>query len=241
MNPIRPLIACTLLTVTGCGELLGSDPGYKNQLVADLTFDGPAEFDNPVSANDVGYFSGNWAVKDGAYVQDQASTNNFISIRRYTGAAWGSKGEAPKEYKVEVDMMAYKDADSMQLLGYPVGILSFIPYYRDPKHYVVAVATPTSTGGTKVECWAVNGFSPGGEAWPQEAMLMSKWLSSPLATGSNLNLGAQVDTKNQTLRLTINGEAQEPMTTPLITQDRHWVALVSNGNYVQFDNMKLYK
>lgn len=241
MDPIRPLAACILLMATGCGDVFKTAPGYSNQLAAEITFDSPAEFDNPVNANDTGYITGNWEVKDGTYQQTEASSNNFISLRRYVGGGWGTRGEAPQEYKVQVDVNAYKEADNAQLLGYPIGILSMVPYYRDAKHYVVVVATPTSVGGMKVEAWAVNGFSPGGDAWPADSMMMSKWLTTPLATGTVLNLSAQVNTKAQTLGLTINGEAQEPVTSPVITQDRHWVALVSNGNYVQFDNLKLFK
>ncbi|MGE5708416.1 MAG: hypothetical protein ACM3YO_08785 [Bacteroidota bacterium] len=226
-----------LILVTGCGLTPGAAP-FHNQLAATVTFDTPSSFDNP--GNSEGYFNGNWVVQDGAYVQAEPSANNYITIRRYTGGGWGSRGEAPDRYRSEVQIQAYKESEAPQLLGYPVGILSYIPYFRDSKHYVVLVATPTSTGGMKVEAWAVNGYAPG-VAWPQEACLMSEWMTTPCAVGTPVTLGATVDTREHSIRVAINGEEQEKVSSPMITGGKHWVALVSNGNYVQFDNLRLYK
>ncbi len=235
---MRRRVLLALFLLAGCGLVPNASP-FKNQLSQTVTFEQPASFDNPAAGS--GYFGGSWQVKDGSYQQAQSSINNFITIRRYKGGGWGSNGEAPAHYRTDVEIRAYQEADSPQLLGYPVGILSFIPYFRDATHYVVLVATPTNTGGTKVEAWAVNGYAPGGSSWPEEACLVSKWLDAPMSVGTPLVLGAEVDTKTQSLKVSINGEEQEKVHTPLLSGGKHWVALVSNGNYVQFDNLRLFK
>ena len=223
-----------------CGK---SGPAHvgPNGEVARIDFEDPAQrmlFDNPARTEEAGFSFGEWLVEGGVLKQKRGASDNLANHLRYRGDAFGSPdGQAPSRYGVALDIAAYQETESRQVHGSPTGILGFMPYYKDPTHYVILVAARQS-----IEVWNVAGLRAAGEAWPQEARLHYEFLPYEIKVGDTVHWQAEVDTGAKTIRVWF-GDDEAPratVTVPEMDDAPHYVALAANGNFVAFDNLALF-
>jgi len=239
-NRVALTLACVLLV--GC-DAVGFIPGMSAYKAAPsggkttlLTFETPSmPFENAAKNEPSGFAAGTWAVVDGKLQQTTGATDNLANHQKYTGDAFDTKdGRAGKVYTVSVDVSAAKDAESAAVHGYPTGVMALMPYYKDPKHYVMLVAT-----AQRLEGWAVNGETPAGTQWPEDAKFFDQWLDQPMTASSSINWKADIDTDSNQITVYVNDQKKLTKKLPMINNDAHWVALGANGNYAQFDNFKI--
>lgn len=191
------------------------------------------------------FSSGNWVIRDGWFAQTREAQSATLMFRRYNGAALGlPNGQAVSRYRVETLAQPYQavpEARQFDIAGYPTGIVGMIPYYLDPTHYILLIATPqTSSGPSEASLWVVDGLMPG-DNW--DVSVHRKWRSNlkgeQLQVGTNVQWGAEVDTKAKTITVFLNGEQKETLTLDFIQDVQHSVSLISNGNFVQYDWLRL--
>lgn len=239
-NRVALALACVLLA--GC-DAAGFIPGMSKYTTAPaggkttlLDFETPSmPFENAAKGEASGFAPGTWAVVDGKLQQTVGATDNLANHLKYTGDAFNTKdGKAGRVYTVSVDASVAKDADSPAVHGFPTGVMAMMPYYKDPKHYVLLVATAQSLSG-----WVVNGQTPAGSEWPADAKFYDEWLEAPLSASSSLNWKADIDTEANSITVYVNDQKKVTKKLPMINNDSHWVALGANGNYAQFDNFKI--
>ncbi len=183
------------------------------------------------------YFMGRWIATADGVQQEEAPPSPSISLRRYTGAAFGEPGgKAPPRYRVEAELQAYQPAGlgPEDVPGSPVGALALVPYYKDTTHYVLMVATPT-----QAQVWMVDGMRPGDEWDASKYRRYLMQLPTPIAVGDTVKWGARVDTARQHLEIYLNGELKESFADPFIQEGDHGIALFSNGNYVRYGALTL--
>lgn len=207
-----------------------------------LTFDGNAlpAFEDPSSEDErrSGRWSmGRWIAVDGQYQQMKEADTATLMFRRYTGDAFGMpNGYAPSRYRMEATVMAYKPVSKKEseLAGAPVGLLSIIPYYLDSTHYILMEAIKN-----RYEVWFVDGLTPGDE-WNAEAARKFNMDATPdIQVNQPIKLAAEVDTKQGTMKIYINDELKEILQDKAFIKDvQHSVALVSNGNYIAYKDVK---
>lgn len=217
--------------------------GPVSGLVLDMKFDTGTEtkdFTDPVPpASKAGgrFFTANWKIIDGELRQTLPPTQPSLTFLQYCGPAFNTAfGQAPNEYKVEVDVRAYQDATAApdDMKGSPVGMLGVIPYYIDPTHYLLLVAWPD-----EIELWNVDGFAPQ-ETWDaSKYRLWNQAISPALRTGDPIRIGAKVNINTKMVEVYFNGEMKEIVPAPSLEAKDHYVCLVSNGNYVGYDNFRL--
>lgn len=235
-------LGIALLLVAGCGTDLfnrksefRAPSGGKTTIMAFESADDLGKFDNPATREPAGFTPGNWQVLEGALRQTMGMKDNTANHLRYVGDAFGRPdGQAGLRYRVDVDAMAYQEADHTQVHGYPTGVLNLMPYYRDPTHYVMIVAKKQT-----IEAWLADGQRPASMAWPDANKLWGMWLKEPIAVGTTVRLGAEVDVEAKKLRIYVNDELKAERDVPQMTKDPHWVALGANGNYAQYDNLTM--
>lgn len=183
------------------------------------------------------YYLGRWVASAEGVQQEETPPSPSITIRRYTGAAFGAPGGlAPSRYRVEAELQAYDKAGlgPEDIPGAPVGALAILPYFKDTTHYVLMVATPT-----QAQVWMVDGLRPGDE-W--DASKHRRWLyqlPGPIAVGDTVKWGAEIDTKRQQIKVYLNGELRSSFFDPFIQEGEHSVALFSNGNFVRYTALNL--
>ncbi|HBN07559.1 MAG TPA: hypothetical protein DD435_02565 [Cyanobacteria bacterium UBA8530] len=232
-NPKNPLIAPT------------PTPKPTDGTVLDLGFEGSGQeqFVDPVppAAKASGkFFTANWKLDGGELRQTLPPTQPSLTFLQYVGNAFGTpSGQAPGHYRVEADVRAYQEATVSpdEMVGSPTGMLGIIPYYLDSTHYLLMVATPN-----ELALWNVDGLAPQ-ETWDAEKyQLWHQAISPSLKVGDPLRLGVEVDIKAQRIKVFFNGEMKEVLDAKGILKDQdHYVSLVSNGNFVGYDNFKLKK
>lgn len=233
-----------LLMLAGCGtepvpkksELRVPEGGKHTK----LTFEDAralALFDNPATKEPAGFTPGAWKIEGGALKQTMGMKDNTANHLRYKGDAFGQKdGRAGLHYRVDVEASAYQEAVHPQVHGYPTGVLNLMPYYQDPTHYVMIVAKKQT-----VEAWVADGQRPASMAWPDTNKLWGMWLKEPIQVGQVFKLGAEVDVKAQKLRIFVNDELKAEREVPMMKASKpHWIALGANGNFAQYDNLKIH-
>lgn len=234
-------LACALLAGCDAGSFIpGLLSGYKAAPVGGkttlLTFETPSmPFENAAKGEASGFAAGSWSVVDGKLQQTQGASDNLANHLKYTGEAFDTRdGSAGKVYTVSAEVSVAKEADSPAVHGFPTGIMAMMPYYKDPKHYVLLVATKQN-----LSCWVVNGQTPAGSEWPADAQIWDQWLDTPLDASSSIKWGADVNTESNEITIYANDQKKVTRKVPMINNDKHWVALAANGNYAQFDNFKI--
>ncbi len=183
------------------------------------------------------FFGGQWAVTGGYLEQSQGARMASLSFRQYTGDGFGTQGGvAPGHYRADVTVWVYQpSAQYADMVGAPLGILGYAPYYIDEMHYLLAVAKPT-----QLEIWAVDGQEPGTE-WPITNRLYSRPLATPLQVGSPVAWSVEVDAATQSAKVWANGEELTTVTHPMLQDRGQRVALVSNGNFLHFQDFKVFR
>lgn len=183
------------------------------------------------------FFAGQWAVAGGALQQNVEARGSQLSLRQYTGDAFGTPGGAiPPRYRMDITVSAFNKVTGYPtLVGAPLGIMGFAPFYQDETHFLMVTAKPNS-----YEVWAVDGQTPKVE-WPLKNQLLKKTLTTPLDVNQTVSWAVEVDTNAQQARLFANGEDLGVVTHPMLASANAKVALLSNGNYVQFQDMRLYR
>lgn len=182
------------------------------------------------------FFEGLWGYNGGFLEQSMGARKPSLTFRQYVGEGLGANGVAPGKYRTDVTVWVYQNSDQYaDMVGAPLGILGYAPYYLDETHYLLAVAKPKA-----LEVWAVDGFNPGSE-WPVTNRLFKRDLATPLAVGVPVSWSVEVDTLANSARVWANGEEMTTVTHPLIADRGQRVALVSNGNYLHFQDFKLFR
>ena len=236
-------VGIALMLVAGCGsDLFDRKSDFRAPAggkTTQLSFEDPQElsqFDNPAIKEPAGFTPGEWKVEGGALKQTMGMKDNTANHLRYKGEAFGrSDGQAGLRYRVDVDASAYQEAIHPQVHGFPTGVLNLMPYYQDPTHYVMIVAKKQT-----VEAWVADGQRPASMAWPDTNKLWGTWLKEPIAVGQVFKLGAEVDVEAKKLRIYVNDELKAEREVPQMDASKpHWVALGANGNFAQYDNLKL--
>lgn len=183
------------------------------------------------------FFSGTWGYNGGYMEQSTGAKQASLTFRVYNGNAFGSSdGTAPAHYRADVTAWVYQPSDQYpNMVGAPLGIIGYCPYFKDSTHYLLAVAKPAS-----LEVWAVDGFVPG-TTWPVNNLLFSRTLATPLAVGTPVAWSVEVDTGAQQATVSANGEQLATVNHAILSNSGQKVALISNGNYVHYQNFNLYK
>lgn len=183
------------------------------------------------------FFGGQWAVNGGYLEQSQGARTSSLSFRQYVGDGFGTQGGvAPGRYRADVSVWVYQpSAQHPDMVGAPLGILGYAPYYISETQYLLAVAKPTT-----LEVWAVDGQQPGTE-WPLSNRLFKRDLATPLTVGSPVAWSVEIDTAAQSAKVWANGEELATVTHPLIQDRGQRVSLISNGNFVHFQDFKVYR
>lgn len=234
------VIGVLVAVVPACGRSTPTNVGPEGA-VGKLDFEDPAQrgqFDDPTRQEAAGFGYGEWVVEGGTLRQTKGASDNLANHLRYVGNAFGEKGgKAPDKYRVAVDISAYLPTESNQVHGSPTGILAFMPYYKDPTHYVILVASRHS-----IEAWNVDGLRAAGEAWPPEARLFYEYLPYEVKVGDTVHWRAEVDIPRKAMRIWYGEDDKERATLALPNLDAspHYVALAANGNFAAFDNLALY-
>jgi hypothetical protein len=182
------------------------------------------------------FFNGQWSINGGYIEQAQGARRSSLTFRAYSGNAFGTQGgAAPAHYRADVSVWVYQpSAQYPDMVGAPLGILGYAPYFINETKYLLVVAKPKA-----LEVWAVDGNQPGTE-WPLSQRLWKQDLASDLAVGAPVTWSVEVDTNAHTAKIWANGEEKTTVTTPLIANGGQRVALVSNGNYVHYQDLKLF-
>lgn len=182
------------------------------------------------------FFEGGWTVNGGYLEQTYGATTSSLTFRQYAGNAFGSNnGVAPAKYRADVTVWVYQPSVQYpDMVGKPLGILGYAPYFLDETRYLLVVAKPT-----RLEAWVVDGQVPGSE-WPLSQQVWGQDLATPLAVGSPVAWSVQVDTTTNSATIWANGEQKSTVTHPLLSNRGQRVSLVSNGNFVRFQDFKLF-
>lgn len=221
---------------TGDPERLPPGPPLGSAtLVATIDFDGSAPFADPIpeAARVNNFTPGDWQVSEGRYQQQAEASSTTLSVRKYTGNAFGAGGRMPSKYRVEAATWQYRWVGVDQASN--PGKLFLIPYWRDEDEYVILSASPTVAEG-----WIANEVYPG-RPWPNELKLWRMEWKEPRLVGQAVNLAADVDADAGSVTLYLNGEPQGTFRRSFITNAPHSFALASNGNQVRYDWVKLYR
>lgn len=183
------------------------------------------------------FFAGTWAPNGGYLEQSTGARQASLTFRQYAGEGFGSQGGvAPAHYRSDVTAWVYQPSDQYpNMVGAPLGIVGYAPYFKDETHYMLVVAKPTS-----LEAWAVDGFVPGSE-WPVANRLWSQPLDTPLAVGTPIAWAVEIDTASQSAKIFANNEEKVTVSHPMLTNSGQRVALISNGNYLHFQDFKVFR
>lgn len=183
------------------------------------------------------FFEGTWTYNGGYMEQSLGARTASLTFRQYSGDGFGSAGGvAPAKYRADVTVWVYQNSDQYpQMVGAPLGILGYAPYYINEQKYLLVVAKPTN-----LEVWAVDGQVPGSE-WPLANRLLNQPLQTPLAVGSPVAWSTEIDTNSQSARVWANGTELGTVTHPMLQNAGQRVALVSNGNYLHFQDFKVFR
>lgn len=247
-----------LLRVAAAALLVGcqNPSGSKNPYVdpsptpsvsvaegADITFDSASDaalFNDPVPPGTKAggkFFTANWKVVDGELRQTIPPTQPSLTFLTYVGNGFGtSLGQAPKHYRMDADLRAYKESTVApeEMVGSPLGMLAIIPYYLDPTHYLLYVVTPN-----EVALWNVDGLAPQDTWDATQYRLWNQQITPALRAGDKIRLGAEVDIPNKMVKLFFNGEYKDLVPVPGLADQDHYVGLISNGNFVGYDQIVL--
>lgn len=198
-----------------------------------LPFRDPSSPENRATGR---FFSGSWLPQGGYLAQRQGALRPALSFRTYVGDDFGTAdGLAPAHYRADVTVWGYQPAAQYpDMVGAPLGILGFAPYFLDETHYLLVVAKPLS-----LEVWAVEGQLPG-TAWPPERCLLKRALPRELRVGDPVAWSAEVDTQAKILRLWHDGAELGRLAVPMLADCGPRVALVSNGNFLHFQNFRVF-
>lgn len=182
------------------------------------------------------FFNGQWGVNGGYIEQAQGARISSLTFRQYNGGAFGTNdGVAPGHYRADVSAWVYQRSDQYpEMVGAPLGILGYAPYFINETKYLLVTAKPKS-----LEVWAVDGNQPGTE-WPLANRLWKEDLATEIGVGSPVTWAVEVDTNAHTAKIWANGEEKTTITHPMLTNAGQHVALVSNGNYVHYQDLKLF-
>ncbi|MEB3329063.1 MAG: hypothetical protein VKQ33_07510 [Candidatus Sericytochromatia bacterium] len=197
-----------------------------------------ASFVDPVSPagrSTRAFFPGLWVSQGGLLEQRQGLRLAALTFRRYAGDAFGAPGgKAPARYRTDLQVWVYQPSSQYPgMVGAPLGVLGFAPYFVDERRYLLAVAKPEA-----YEVWAVDGQRPG-TLWPSESRLLRHVRPAPLTLGAAVSWSIAIDTARQEARVWADGQELGAFTTPLLTHRGQSVALVSNGNFVRFRDLRL--
>lgn len=216
-------------------ELPPGPPLGSAQLVATLDFDDSAPFSDPIpeGMRENNFTPGDWKVEGGRYQQDAEASSTTLSVRKYTGNAFGAGGLMPSRYRVEALAWQYRWVGADQARN--PGKVFLIPYWRDEDEYLIVSASPVTA-----EAWVANGVYPG-RPWGNELKVWRTEWKEPRLVGQAVNLAADVDADAGTVTLYLNGEAQGTYSRSFLTNAPHSFALAANGNQVRYEWVKLYR
>lgn len=219
-----------------------STPYVPTSTTLDFSGNEPAPFEDPTSTDErfSGRFSaGRWLTANNTYRQTQEVQTATLMLQRYNGDGFGlPDGQAPSKYSVEATAFAYQPVTASEsvIAGAPAGVVGYIPYYLDSTHYIIVERVKD-----QYEVWFVDGLTPGDEWAAETYRKFDMKATGSLAVNEPVKFKTEIDTKKGTMRLWINGEYQAQLTdTNFIRGDvQHGFALVSNGNYVAYRDVKL--
>lgn len=183
------------------------------------------------------FFGGQWGTNGGYLEQSQGARMSSLTFRQYNGAGFGAPGGvASGRYRADVSVWVYQEsAQYPDMVGAPLGILGYAPYYIDEAHYLLAVAKPKT-----LEVWAVDGNQPGTE-WPLSQRLFKRDLATPLAVGVPVAWSVEINPATQSAKVWANNEELATVSHAMLTERGQRVALVSNGNFLHFQNFQVFK
>jgi hypothetical protein len=183
------------------------------------------------------FFEGTWSFNGGYMEQSLGARTASLTFRQYNGDGFGAGGGvAPAKYRTDVTVWVYQNSDQYpQMVGAPLGIIGYAPYYLNEQKYLLVVAKPSS-----LEVWAVDGQIPGSE-WPNSARLLKQDLQTPLAVGSPVAWSTEIDTNTNSAKIWANGTELGTVSSPILQNAGQRVALVSNGNYLHFQDFKVFR
>lgn len=175
---------------------------------------------------------GKWTSGNGVFAQEEPGSSTKLSIRRYTGSAFGPNGTMPARYRVEVTGWTYRIISSNP--SRDAGVVILMPYYLNETHYVIC-----SAGPSLAEAWVCNGQLPG-TSWPIGNKLWGELFSPARTVGTAMTWTGDVDVPNRSLTLYLNGDRKGTFTHSLMASTSHSVALASNGAQVKFSRFRLF-
>ncbi len=249
------VLAALVIGVVGCTTAPGADPGKQlrnpspapsveyvpTNTTLDFSGSAPAPFEDPTTTEErfSGRFAaGRWLTVNNTYRQTQEVQTATLMFQRYNGNGFGLEdGQAPSRYSVELTAFAYRPVTATEsvIAGAPAGVIGFIPYYLDSTHYIIVERVKD-----QYEVWFVDGLTPGDEWAAETYRKFDMTATASLAVNEPITFKTEIDTKRGTMRLWINGEYQAQLTdTNFIRDVQHSFALLSNGNFAAFRDVKL--
>ncbi len=174
-------------------------------------------------------YSGKWSLlassygfSGGVFHQDETGPFPHVSIRRYSGTAFGLNGALPAKYRISGCLQPFAMADHMP----PIGENGFLVYYLNPTNYVELVVS-----GGNVAVWSANNATPLGSAgWSGHY-----WFGQQTGIGGYSNLEAEIDCNAHTLTYWVEGRRAGTVTIPMLANTPgHTFALRSIGNKINF-------
>jgi hypothetical protein len=219
--------------------LLGAPAPDAGWRTVDIPLDRPqTSFVDPVSPAERAtraFFPGMWASREGLLEQRQGLRLAALTFRRYAGDAFGAAGGgAPPRYRADLKVWVYQPSTQYPgMVGAPLGVVGFAPYFIDERRYLLVVAKPDA-----YEVWGVDGQRPG-VLWPTESRLLRRPRPMPLALGAAVSWSVGIDTLRQEARVWADGLDLGAVTSPLLSPRGQSVALVSNGNFVRFRDLRV--
>ncbi|MBO9542786.1 hypothetical protein J7643_19535 [bacterium] len=220
---------------------LRTEPFVSKTTTLDFSGSMPAPFEDPTTGDQrfsTRWAAGRWAASNGEFRQQQQVSTATLMMQRYKGDGFGlPDGQAPSKYRLEATAFAYRPvtASGSIIAGAPAGVVAIIPYYLDTTHYIIVERV-----NNLYEVWFVDGLTPGDE-WNAEVYRKYDMMATgSLAVNEPITYKTEIDTKAGTLKLWINDEFQTLIQDPNFIKDvKHGIALVANGNFVAYKDMKL--
>lgn len=224
-------------------------PAPQNAAGGQVYFNDPSNFPfvDPVSEGGRAsqkFFEGTWSYNGGYMEQSLGARTASLTFRQYAGDGFGaSGGVAPAKYRADVTVWVYQNSDQYpQMVGAPLGILGYAPYFINEQKYLLVVAMPSGIPDkpTALEVWAVDGQVPGSE-WPLSQRLSKTYSTNALSVGSPVAWSTEIDTTTATAKIWANGAEVATVSHGMLQNAGQRVALVSNGNYLHFQDFKVYR
>lgn len=177
-------------------------------------------------------YDGGWRVahRDGQAILEVpfALTNPVepLSFRRWTGNTFGPPGALPRRYRVEADARSL--GGSKRFGGY--GELAIQAFYLGPENYVEVLQTDRA-----LLLWQAKDAPPmQGKGWRQLAKL-----DHPVAVGTWLRFGAEVDRDAQEIVAMIDGRVVLRAQAPLLGAGDGGLTIRATGNKEEWRRLEI--